>query len=60
MGISGRPFGPGSAFGLRVRRGFHTVFAHWPEQFPPRRWSRRRIRRKAPAGNPDFGSHAAR
>jgi glycosyltransferase involved in cell wall biosynthesis len=60
MGISGRPFNRGAAFGLRVRRGFHTVFAHWPEQFPPRRWSGRRIRRDAVGGNPDPVARAAR
>jgi glycosyltransferase involved in cell wall biosynthesis len=54
MGISARPFGEGGAFATRVRRGFHTVIIHWPEQFPPFRWTRRvlsatRGRRAAPS-----------
>lgn len=40
MGISGRPFGEGRAFATRIRRGLHTVVIHWPEQFPPLRWTR--------------------
>lgn len=39
MGISARPFGEGRAFLTRIRRGFHTVFIHWPAQFPPLRWT---------------------
>ena len=34
---------------LRVRRGFHTVLAHWPEEFPPNRWMRARRRSRAQA-----------
>lgn len=41
MGIAARPFGSLSEFGLRIHRGFHTVVSHWPQQFPPVRWSRR-------------------
>lgn len=40
MGISARPFGEGRAFATRIRRGFHSVVVHWPEQFPPFRWTR--------------------
>lgn len=46
MGISARPFGSLSEFGLRVHRGFHTVIIHWPRQFPPLRWARRAVRRR--------------
>lgn len=24
---------------VRIRRGFHTVVVHWPEEFPPSRWA---------------------
>ncbi|GAA1824530.1 glycosyltransferase family A protein [Nesterenkonia flava] len=38
MGISMRPFGSLSSLRRRGRRGFHTVKAQWPEDFPPYRW----------------------
>ena len=43
-GISMRPFHDGGA-ALRLRRGFHTVFLHWPHELP---WLRvgRRLRRR--------------
>lgn len=41
MGMSARPFGSLSSWGLRMHRGFHTVWIHWPRQFPPLRWARR-------------------
>lgn len=30
---------------LRFRRGMHSIVAHWPAQFPARRWWRRAVRR---------------
>lgn len=41
MGMSMRPFRSLRSFRRRMRRGFRTVTAHWPEDFPPRRWTRR-------------------
>lgn len=39
MGISMRALrGDGM---LRLRRGLHSIVAHWPEEFPVRRWWRR-------------------
>lgn len=38
IGMSWRSF-EGFRSGIhRVRRGFHTVVVHWPEEFPPVRW----------------------
>ncbi|GAA2171096.1 glycosyltransferase family A protein [Agrococcus versicolor] len=45
MGMSMRPFGPGRGFGRRLVRGMRTVAVHWPEEFPPLRWSRRAVGR---------------
>ncbi len=45
MGISMRPFGSVRSFARRVARGFRTVIAHWPEDFPPVRWNRLALRR---------------
>jgi hypothetical protein len=42
MGMSMRALADPGSFGARVRRGFHTVVRHWPGDFPPRRWARRR------------------
>lgn len=40
VGISSRPFSDGRA-ALRIRRGFHTVFVHWPHDLPwARAWRR--------------------
>ena len=39
MGISMRALTGDGA--LRLRRGLHSVVAHWPEEFPVRRWRRR-------------------
>lgn len=44
MGISMRPLWPGRDFGRRMRRGTRTVRLHWPEDFPPYRWKRLRVR----------------
>lgn len=44
MGMSARPFDGLSSWGLRIRRGLHTVVIHWPRQFPPLRWARRAVR----------------
>lgn len=48
MGISMRPFLSARLFRRRVRRGFRSVWVHWPRDFPPVRWmrlaaSRRRV-----------------
>ncbi|WP_258934552.1 hypothetical protein [Nesterenkonia pannonica] len=40
MGMSMRPFYDGRAFMKRFSRGMRTVTIHWPEDFPPRRWTR--------------------
>lgn len=40
MGISMRPFRSANSFRRRVYRGFRTVLAHWPHDFPPLRWCR--------------------
>jgi glycosyltransferase involved in cell wall biosynthesis len=40
MGVSMRPFFSVRSFRRRLRRGFRTVFVHWPDEFPPHRWSR--------------------
>ena len=40
MAISSRPLTDAGSYLLRMRRGFHTVILHWPQQFPPRRWLR--------------------
>lgn len=45
MGISMRPFGDASGFAQRIRRGFRTVAIHWPQDFPPVRWTRLALRR---------------
>jgi glycosyltransferase involved in cell wall biosynthesis len=49
VGISSRPFADRAALRLRFRRGMRTVTVHWPEQFPPYRWTRR-ARLRATAG----------
>lgn len=57
-GISMRPFHDGGA-ALRLRRGFHTVFLHWPHDLPWLRVSRRlrrRLRRPASMGQHDGGA----
>lgn len=38
--ISHRPLTDAASFRKRVRRGFHTVFTHWPQQLPWLRWYR--------------------
>lgn len=40
VGISMRPFSDGGGL-LRLRRGFHTVFLHWPDEAPWHRFARR-------------------
>lgn len=40
MGISMRPFHSVGSLRRRMYRGFHTVTAHWPHDFPPHRWRR--------------------
>lgn len=57
-GISMRPFHDGGAV-LRLRRGFHTVFLHWPHDLPWLRITRRlrtRFRRPAHRGQYDGGA----
>lgn len=46
MGISMRPFFSGRSFVRRVYRGFRTVLIHWPQDFPPVRWTRLALRRQ--------------
>lgn len=51
MGMSTRALRGGGL--LRVRRGFHTVVAHWPQELPWLRWWRRvrwSLGRRASAG----------
>lgn len=48
VGISMRPFSDGGGL-LRLRRGFHSVFLHWPDETPWRRFARR-AGRESPAG----------
>lgn len=45
LGISMRPFGDARAFVRRLRRGARTVLVHWPQDFPPIRWTRLALRR---------------
>lgn len=45
MGISMRPFGSARAFARRIGLGFRTVLVHWPQDFPPVRWTRLALRR---------------
>ncbi|MGP5227005.1 glycosyltransferase family 2 protein [Arthrobacter rhombi] len=57
-GISMRPFHDGAA-ALRLRRGFHTVFLHWPHDLPWLRLTRRlrrRFRRPTIRGQYDGGT----
>ena len=42
MTMSMRPLSSSAGLRLRMRRGFTTVVAHWPEHLPPYRWHRRR------------------
>ncbi|GAB2984017.1 glycosyltransferase family 2 protein [Frigoribacterium salinisoli] len=41
MGISARPFRRGAGLGLRVRRGFRSIWVHWPHDLPWLRYVRR-------------------
>lgn len=50
MGMSMRPFHSATAFRRRMSRGFRTVRAHWPHDFPPRRWSKKIARTLAARG----------
>ncbi|MCT9820509.1 glycosyltransferase family 2 protein [Microbacterium sp. W1N] len=45
MGMSMRPFTDARGFVRRVARGARTVTAHWPQDFPPLRWTRLLLRR---------------
>ena len=45
MGVSMRPFAGFRGFARRTRWGFRTVLVHWPEDFPPMRWTRILARR---------------
>ena len=45
MGISMRPLFDASGFATRIRRGFHSLFIHWPHDLPWLRWARRILRR---------------
>jgi len=40
MAVSFRPMRSLSSFRQRVAWGFRTVFLHWPDDFPPKRWWR--------------------
>ena len=46
MTISMRPLFDARAFLLRLRRGWHTVFLHWPADLPWLRWVRSSRRRR--------------
>lgn len=45
MGMSMRPFGDARSFARRLHRGSHSVLMHWPQDFPPVRWTRLILRR---------------
>jgi glycosyltransferase involved in cell wall biosynthesis len=45
VGISSRPFRDRAALRRRFRRGMRTIRMHWPEEYPPYRWARRRSMR---------------
>ncbi|MET0812917.1 MAG: glycosyltransferase family 2 protein [Microbacterium sp.] len=45
MGISMRPFTSARSFVRRIGGGFRTVLVHWPQDFPPVRWTRLLLRR---------------
>jgi glycosyltransferase involved in cell wall biosynthesis len=49
VGISSRPFRRGADVRRRFRRGMLTIRMHWPEEYPPYRWTRA-IRLKLRAG----------
>lgn len=61
--ISHRPMIDAASFRKRVRRGFHTVFAHWPQELPWLRWYRfwraaaSASHRTEPAATPTIWSH---
>lgn len=42
VAISARPFMAGRSWRTRFLRGVRTVTRHWPEEYPWRRWRRRR------------------
>ncbi|WP_227497108.1 glycosyltransferase family 2 protein [Planctomonas psychrotolerans] len=50
--ISGRPISDRSGMGLRMRRGFHSLFAHWPAEFPPSRYLQRLRAKRSSARAP--------
>ncbi len=50
MSMSPRPFGSARSLAQRFRRGFRTIFIHWPVEFPPRRWLH--LARRHPAAVP--------
>ena len=45
MGMSMRPFASGRAFARRLSRGVLTVSLHFPQDFPPVRWTKLAVRR---------------
>ena len=45
VGVSMRPFASKGSFVRRLNRGVRTVLIHWPEDFPPVRWTRLALRR---------------
>lgn len=55
MGISMRPFHSARSFRRRVSRGFGTVLAHWPRDFPPLRWARLLLVRSRRQPSPSAG-----
>jgi glycosyltransferase involved in cell wall biosynthesis len=50
VGISVRALAGAENIRRRFRRAFHTLAAHWPEDYPWRRWSRRRPGNGCPGG----------
>jgi len=53
VGISSRSFRGTASARRRIVRGFHTVLAQWPREFPPMRWmrlARNSQRAPSPAG----------
>ncbi|MCG2624850.1 glycosyltransferase family 2 protein [Arthrobacter sp. I2-34] len=55
VGISVRAVTGAANIRRRFRRAFHTLAAHWPEDYPWRRWSRRRPGNGCPGSR--GGSH---
>jgi glycosyltransferase involved in cell wall biosynthesis len=56
VGISARAVSSAGNIGRRFRRAFHTLAAHWPEEYPWRRWGRRLGRHRGRPAGPRGGS----